>query len=109
VVMPPGHTTSESTTFVAVWIANLRVWQAALPTGYLGFVKILKNLGTNFDNGSLRSKPTLYRSPPAQRGSQGYQQKRAPAATDDAMDWEPTRISKLTQRQNLELADKQTK
>jgi hypothetical protein len=24
------------------------------------------------------------------------------------MDWEPTRISKLTQRQNLELADKQT-
>jgi hypothetical protein len=91
-----------------------------LPKEYLGFIRELHNLGANIDarrTAERRAAKKLRNYSPPQ-GSSSIQMapkvKRANtppphAASPDAMDWEPTKISRVIQKQNKELRGKRAK
>ena len=95
-------------------LEELLLAQTSLPEDYQGFVRMLQALGTNLDNKRYRAykKPAALRprSPPLVKDNyKGGKPKGEDRRDPDAMDWEPTRISKAVQRQNKELVGKRAK
>jgi hypothetical protein len=88
--------------------------QLNMPTEYHPYVRALQDLGANLDEfRGFSQRNSSWRS--GQKGTQ--EQTEAPpqrgsppgSPSPDAMDWEPTKISKAVQRQNKELAGKRAK
>jgi hypothetical protein len=91
-----------------------------LPKDYLGFVRELHNLGANIDARrtsekraakKLRTYPLPQGSSSAQMVPRVKRNSTPPprAASPDAMDWEPTKISHMIQKQNEKLRGKRAK
>ncbi len=88
--------------------------QLNMPTEYHPYVRALQDLGANLDEfRGFSQRHTPWR--PAQKGTQERTETPPPrnsfprSPSPDAMDWEPTKISKAVQRQNKELAGKRAK
>ena len=88
--------------------------QLNMPTEYHPYVRALQDLGANLDEFrgfSQRRAPWQ----PGQKGTQTRTKTPPPhnssprLPSPDAMDWEPTKISRAVQRQNKELAGKRAK
>jgi hypothetical protein len=95
-------------------IEELLLAQTALPGDYRGFVNVVQQLGTNLDNRRFRARKRLVnletRTPSHdQRRYQGPKPGIGAPANPDAMDWEPTKISRAAQQQNERLQGKRAK
>ncbi|KAL2126283.1 hypothetical protein VTI74DRAFT_1265 [Chaetomium olivicolor] len=99
-------------------IKDLLVSMLHLPVDYPGFVRELHLLGANIDARRSNQRrmdkaaPTFLQArnpPPDQRAAKHQNDKRAGTPTQDAMDWEPTRVSRAIQKQNEELVGKRAK
>jgi hypothetical protein len=95
---------------------DLLVPMLHLPKDYPGFIRELHNLGANVEARRATQKRANKRAPLfPQRRSTTPDQKAAKhqgqehTTSPDAMDWEPTKISKIIQRQNGELEGKRAK
>jgi hypothetical protein len=92
-------------------LAELLYGQRGMPTEYLAYVRELQDLGANLDR-------KRYQAPKSKQGrnlsfdwqpTKQQKDKRNATPSGDTMDWEPTKISRVIQKQNKELRGKRAK